>query len=163
MTGSPRSPRRSVQVLGRYTLNRLTIALTRLGLTFPGFWSPLSGLVVETVGRKTGKRRLTPVGYVREGPRTILVVAEHGRRADWVRNAAAGDVKIWIGRLRYPVQVRVREEMDPEEVLRRMKPLQAMGVRALAFEPKVIELEIRPNPTNPNGVSGFGPPCSLGG
>ncbi|MGH2721462.1 MAG: nitroreductase/quinone reductase family protein, partial [Actinomycetota bacterium] len=44
---------------------------------------------METVGRRSGRPWVTPMGYVRESADSVLVVAEHGRKADWVRNALA--------------------------------------------------------------------------
>src|SRR3990172_1297712 len=47
-----------------------------------------NALIVETVGRRSGKRRRVPVGYLDDGGR-IIVVVEDGARAQWVRNSLA--------------------------------------------------------------------------
>ena len=44
--------------------------------------------VLETRGRRTGRPRRTPVGDGLRGT-SFWIVAEHGRRADYVRNIAA--------------------------------------------------------------------------
>ena len=44
--------------------------------------------MLETIGRKSGKPRRTPVGNVRMGSR-FWIVAEHGRRSGYVRNIDA--------------------------------------------------------------------------
>ena len=55
---------------------------------FPG-WA-----VIETTGRRTGKRRLTPVGARRQGD-TIWVVAGHDWRPDYLYNIEANpDVRV---------------------------------------------------------------------
>lgn len=73
--------RRRVRLLQRYVLNPPVILATRLGLV-PGY------VLVETQGRRTGKRRRTVVGMgMADG--TGWVVAEHGRRAGYVRNIEA--------------------------------------------------------------------------
>lgn len=73
--------RRRVRLLQRYVLNPPVIVATRLGLV-PGH------VLVETQGRRTGKRRRTVVGMdVADG--TGWVVAEHGHRAGYVRNIEA--------------------------------------------------------------------------
>ena len=61
-------------------------------------WNPLVRLIagrvpgapalLETVGRKTGRLRSTPVGNGLEGD-TFWIIAEHGRHSDWVRNVLA--------------------------------------------------------------------------
>jgi deazaflavin-dependent oxidoreductase (nitroreductase family) len=44
--------------------------------------------LLETTGRKTGKKRRTPVGASRSGD-SFFIVTEHGRRAGYVRNIGA--------------------------------------------------------------------------
>jgi deazaflavin-dependent oxidoreductase (nitroreductase family) len=55
-----------------------------------GVWAGVvpGHMLVETVGRKTGKRRRTVVGCHVEGD-TIWVVSEQGRHAGYVRNLEA--------------------------------------------------------------------------
>lgn len=69
-------------LLGRYVANPLMRGLFRVGLT-PPFHT-----LIETKGRKTGLVRRVPVGYSLQGD-TVWVVAQHGRRAGWVRNLEA--------------------------------------------------------------------------
>jgi deazaflavin-dependent oxidoreductase (nitroreductase family) len=47
--------------------------------------SPPGYALLETIGRKTGKARRTPVGNARVGDR-LWIVAEHGMKAGYVRN-----------------------------------------------------------------------------
>jgi len=61
-------------------------------------WNPITRLIagrlpgapalLETIGRKSGRPRRTPVGDGLRGD-TFWVIAEHGRHADWVRNIVA--------------------------------------------------------------------------
>jgi deazaflavin-dependent oxidoreductase (nitroreductase family) len=44
--------------------------------------------LLETTGRRSGEPRVTPVGASVEGS-TVWIVAEHGRRAGYVRNIEA--------------------------------------------------------------------------
>ena len=70
--------RRRVRLLQRYVLNPPVLLATRVGLV-PGY------VLVETRGRRTGRRRRTVVGMdIANG--TGWVVAEQGRRAGYVRN-----------------------------------------------------------------------------
>jgi deazaflavin-dependent oxidoreductase (nitroreductase family) len=99
-----------------------------------------NALIIETVGRRSGKRFRIPVGYIDDGGR-IIVVVEDGRRAHWVRNALAND-----GRLRIHLRGRWRHarlrilEADPEDYLRQMNRVHAAFVRIEASTPTVIEL-----------------------
>jgi deazaflavin-dependent oxidoreductase (nitroreductase family) len=60
-------------------LNPLVRAAVRAGLPLPGV------VLLETTGRRSGEPRRTPVGKALVGD-TLWVVAEHGRRASYVRN-----------------------------------------------------------------------------
>jgi deazaflavin-dependent oxidoreductase (nitroreductase family) len=73
---------RLVRAIQRYLVNPPVKALFRLGIAPPGY------ALLETVGRRSGRRRRTPVGdgLVDE---TFWIVAEHGRRAAYVKNIAA--------------------------------------------------------------------------
>jgi deazaflavin-dependent oxidoreductase (nitroreductase family) len=137
--------RRTVQRIGRRTVNPVAVTLLRLGLPAPPY-TPRSALVMETVGRRSGKRRVTPMGYVRDGDDSLLVVAERGRRADWVRNAiAAGTVRVWLGRQVHRGRVTVLDDVDPGDVLRRIGSVHGVVVRTLADAPKVVRVDLLPD------------------
>lgn len=71
-----------VRALQKYVLNPPIKLLFALGVVPPGY------ALLETVGRKTGKPRRTPVGDGRVGNQ-FWIVAEHGRKAGYVRNIAS--------------------------------------------------------------------------
>src|SRR3954447_25715151 len=60
---------------------------------------PLPSLVIlETIGRKSGQPRRTPVGKAIEG-NTLWIVTEHGHKAHYVRNIKANPrVRVKVGR-----------------------------------------------------------------
>ena len=68
-----------VHVLQKYALNPPIKLLFALGICAPGC------ALLETIGRKTGKARSTPVGDALVG-RQFWIVAEHGMKAGYVRN-----------------------------------------------------------------------------
>ena len=68
-----------VDALQKYILNPPIKTLFALGVVPPGY------ALLETIGRKTGKARRTPVGNARVGDR-LWIVAEHGMKAGYVRN-----------------------------------------------------------------------------
>jgi len=73
--------RRRVRLVQRYLLNPPAFVAVRAALV-PGY------ALVETRGRRSGKRRRTVVGMHLDGT-TGFVVAEHGRHAGYVRNIQA--------------------------------------------------------------------------
>lgn len=70
---------RIVHTLQKYVLNPPIKLLFALGIAPPGY------ALLETTGRKSGKPRRTPVGNGRIGDQ-FWIVAEHGRKAGYVRN-----------------------------------------------------------------------------
>jgi deazaflavin-dependent oxidoreductase (nitroreductase family) len=73
---------RIVHAVQQYVLNPPIKLLFALGVVPPGY------ALLETVGRKTGKPRRTPVGEGRIG-KEFWIVAEHGMNAGYVRNIAS--------------------------------------------------------------------------
>ncbi|MFZ0043903.1 MAG: nitroreductase/quinone reductase family protein, partial [Solirubrobacteraceae bacterium] len=73
---------RLVRALQRYLVNPPVRVLFSLGLVPPGY------ALLETIGRRTGQPRRTPVGDGLIGD-SFWIVAEHGTRAAYVRNLQA--------------------------------------------------------------------------
>ena len=71
--------RQIVHTLQKYLFNPPIKLALGIGLPLPGY------ALLETIGRKTGKIRRTPVGDGRIGNQFWLV-AEHGMKAGYVRN-----------------------------------------------------------------------------
>jgi deazaflavin-dependent oxidoreductase (nitroreductase family) len=104
---------RIVHFFQKYLANPPIRFLLALGLAPPGY------ALLETIGRKTGKPRRSPVGDGRVGNQFWLV-AEHGEKAGYVRNIAANPrvrVKVREGlRLRWRTgTARVLSDDDPRE------------------------------------------------
>jgi len=72
---------RIVHLLQKFVLNPPNKLLFVLGIAPPGY------ALLETIGRKTGKPRRTPVGNGRVGNQFWLI-AEHGTKSGYVRNIA---------------------------------------------------------------------------
>ena len=127
-------------IIGRVA-NTITVWGIQLGIPRPPY-NRGNGMVVETIGRKSGRRRRIPVGYIEEDSKLIVVV-EDGARADWVRNALARD-----GRLRVHLRGRWRDaqirliEGDPESYLQRMNKVHAYFVRRHSSAPGVAEITV---------------------
>jgi deazaflavin-dependent oxidoreductase (nitroreductase family) len=79
-------------LIGRYTLNPVMRGLFKIGVTPPGM------ALVETVGRRTGAVRRTPVVCAADGD-TLWLIAQHGQHAGWVRNfQERPSVRVRLGR-----------------------------------------------------------------
>lgn len=66
----------------KHVLNPVVMLAWQIGIPPPG------DALLETTGRRTGLARHTPVCDGLDGE-TFWLVAQHGRRADWVRNIEA--------------------------------------------------------------------------
>src|SRR5437879_12195554 len=70
---------RIIHALQKYFLNPPIKVLLALGVAPAGY------ALLETIGRKSGKPRRTPVGNGRVG-NEFWIVAEHGSKAGYIRN-----------------------------------------------------------------------------
>lgn len=132
-------------MLGGVDKYRLASAFQKRVAHPPVRWSLLRGVPLpgyalpETTGRTSGRERRTPVGDGLEGD-TFWIVAEHGRRAAYVRNIGADPhVRVRVrGRWRSGT-AHVMPEDDPRERQRKLshrpsRRLNAAAVRALGTE-----------------------------
>jgi deazaflavin-dependent oxidoreductase (nitroreductase family) len=84
--------RRFTTALAKHTVNPPIRALFRLGVPAPGT------AILETVGRRSGRPRRTPVTNGLAGD-SFWIVTEHGRRAGYVLNIQANPrVRVKAGR-----------------------------------------------------------------
>jgi deazaflavin-dependent oxidoreductase (nitroreductase family) len=138
---------RIVRAFQVYLFNPLIRRLAPLGVV-PGV------ALLETVGRRSGQPRLTPVGEGRIGD-VFWIVAEHGHRAAYVRNLEANPrVRV---RSRYGSSLRWRTgtahvlpDDDPRERQRLLstgrpeRRLNAAAVRAMSVELLTIRIDLDP-------------------
>ncbi len=104
--------RRFASGTAKYVVNPVVRALFRVGLPAPGT------AILETTGRKSGQLRRNPVtNGLDDG--VFWIVAEHGRRASYVRNIEANPrVRVRIGRRWREGTARLVPDDDPRERLR---------------------------------------------
>jgi deazaflavin-dependent oxidoreductase (nitroreductase family) len=119
--------------------NRLTRAALRRG------WAPRAFALLETVGRRTGRPRHTPVGNGLDGD-TFWLVAAHGTQSDYVRNLLARPrVRVKVaGRWRDGTAVALPDD-DPVARSRTL-PYRwdaAIG-RLMATRPLTIRIDLEP-------------------
>lgn len=129
--------RRRVLVVQR-VLNPAMKLAVRLGIV-PGY------VLIEQLGRRSGQWRRTAVGmHVEDG--TGWVVAEHGRRAGWVRNVEANpQVRVWLrGRWR-PARAAVLPDDDVQARLDSFgRRSHAAAVRTFGTEPVTVRFDLTP-------------------
>lgn len=144
-----RRAKRTVQRLGGAVVNPISRFIIMKNLPIPPLRS--NALVVEHVGRRSGTVRYTPMGFVREPTGALLVVAEHGMGADWLRNGlAAGRVRVHVGGQVSEMVPQPLPDEDPYAVWSQMRSwsVAAFG-RALAHRPMVVLFS--PSKTTPGG------------
>ena len=127
--------RRRNTAIGKYLVNPFVkrVAGTRLD---PGH------ALLETIGRKSGEPRRTPVGNgLKDG--TFWIVAEHGRRAGYVRNIEANPrvrVKLsgrWRAGTAHPLP-----DDDWRERQRSLPRGNAAIVRLMGSDPMTVRIDL---------------------
>ena len=104
--------RRFATGLAKYAFNPVVRTLFRLGVPVPGT------ALLETIGRRSGQPRRTPVTDGLDGD-SFWIVAEHGQHAAYVRNIEANPrVRVRIGRRWRTGSARSLPDDDPRLRLR---------------------------------------------
>jgi deazaflavin-dependent oxidoreductase (nitroreductase family) len=106
---------------------------------------PLFGYaILETTGRRSGQLRRTPVGPTVDGE-VVWIVAEHGRRAGYVRNLEANPrVRIRLGRHWRTGTARAVPEDDPHARQRNGSRLNSLVVRAMGSDLLSVRIDLDP-------------------
>jgi deazaflavin-dependent oxidoreductase (nitroreductase family) len=114
---------------------------------------PPGDALLETVGRRTGRRRVTPVCDGLLGD-TFWIVVQHGRDADYVRNIEADPrvrVKGSLSRTGWRTgTAHVLDDDDPEERVRilsagnRWRRLCLRASGAVATTPLTVRIDLDP-------------------
>lgn len=80
-----------------------------------GWRNPVPICLVEHTGRKSGLRRTTPLVYLRDGDRVVVVASQAGRpeNPQWFHNVVADPaVTVQIGRERTPMRAAVADAAE---------------------------------------------------
>jgi deazaflavin-dependent oxidoreductase (nitroreductase family) len=119
--------------------NPLRMWPLRVGLPSPPY-NRGNAIIVETIGRRSGKRRRVPVGFLEEDGK-LIVVAEDGLATAWVRNALDRDGRLRVFFRGKWCDARLEPRPgDPEAYLRRMNKAHAAFVRMESSVPALIEI-----------------------
>ena len=119
--------------------NPLVMAAAEAGLPLFGY------AILETTGRRSGQPRRTPVGPALEG-NVAWIVAEHGRRAGYVRNLEVNPrVRIRLGRSWRTGTAHVVPDDDPRARQRKMgQRVNALVVRAMGSDLLTVRIDLDP-------------------
>jgi len=107
---------------------------------------PLAGLLpwwvlLETKGRRTGKRRLTPLANGPVEGNVALLIAVHGDSSAFAHNIAA-DSHVRLKR-RGRWRSGTARLLDPdEETLSRFSRYARLGYRTLGEDPKIVRIDL---------------------
>ena len=131
--------RRISTVLATRVVNPVARTAVRHGL------APRSYAILETTGRRSGLARRTPVGHVVEGD-TVWIVAEHGARANYVRNLRANPrIRIKLREGWRSGTAHVLDDDDPRARLRTMGlRFNALVVRLMGTEQLTVRIDLDP-------------------
>ena len=129
--------RRLTTVLGTHLINPVVRFLVENGIAPPSY------AILETIGRRTGRARRTPVGNGLDGS-TFWIVAEHGRRAAYMRNIVANPrVRVKVGRRWRSGTAHPLPDDDPRERQRRIGlRFNAAVVRAMGTELMTVRVDL---------------------
>jgi deazaflavin-dependent oxidoreductase (nitroreductase family) len=105
--------------------------------------APGSYAILETIGRRSGQSRRTPVGHVVDGG-SVWIVAEHGPRASYVLNIRSNPrVRIELRDGWRSGTAHVLDDDDPRERLRLMGlRLNAVVVRLMGTELLSVRIDL---------------------
>lgn len=133
----PSAKARAVRWVQKYLVNPPVRALFAAGLV------PRTHALLETTGRRSGLPRQNPVGNGLDGD-TFWIVAEHGRRADYVRNLEADPrVRVKIGRRWRSGTASILPDDDPRARLDRLgRRVNALMVRAVGTDLLTIRIDL---------------------
>jgi deazaflavin-dependent oxidoreductase (nitroreductase family) len=120
--------------------NPLVKAAANAGLPPPGV------AILETTGRNSGQPRRNPVGKALVGD-TLWIVAEHGRRAGYVRNISANPrVRVKLGRRWRTGTAHPMPDDDPRERQRRIpNKLNSASVRLMGTDLLTVRVDLDPS------------------
>lgn len=104
--------------------------------------------LLETVGRKSGERRQTPVGNGLDGD-VFWIVAEHGLAANYVQNLIANPhVRVKADGAWRPGTAVVLSDDDPHKRLELLNPANAREVRLIGTSLLTVRIDLSRSASN---------------
>ena len=100
-------------------------------------------IVLETRGRRTGRRRQTPLARGPLEGDTLWLLAVHGRHSFWVKNLEA-DARVRVRLARAWMEGRASVEPITPERLARFSRYARSGPRLVGIDPLLVRVELDP-------------------
>jgi deazaflavin-dependent oxidoreductase (nitroreductase family) len=98
-------------------------------------------VVIETIGRRTGERRSTPLARGPIDGQTAYLISVHGRHASWVKNLERSPtVRLRIKR-RWHTGTAAVIRYDPV-VIRRFNFYARLGPAAVGIDPALVRIDL---------------------
>jgi len=117
---------------------RVTNPANRLLAGIAPWW-----VLIETVGRRTGKRRRTPLAAGPFDGDTTWLISVHGRHASWVKNVEdSRTVRLRVKR-RWRTGTASLVRYDPE-IIRRFNRYARSGPVTVGIDPALIRIDLLP-------------------
>ncbi|MGV0645157.1 nitroreductase/quinone reductase family protein [Mycolicibacterium sp. XJ879] len=156
MPDHQRLARQSNRVVRRWpraqrAMSRMHAHLYRIsgGRFLPRWFAGAPVLVLQTVGRRTGANRSTPVLYLRDGDALVVMAANAGAArtpAWWLNLKAAGSGEVIVGRQRRTVRPRELKGAEYDRLLRRFVQMYPQAEHYAAFTDRPLPLiALEPN------------------
>jgi len=121
--------RRVIKVMAAVNVRVYKLTRGRIGGTWrvgAAWKQPVPICLLEHTGRRTGKRRTTPLVYLRDGERLVVVASQAGRPRDplWYRNLQADPaVTVQVRGERWPAHARTADATERAELWPRLVAL----------------------------------------
>jgi deazaflavin-dependent oxidoreductase (nitroreductase family) len=121
--------RRVIKLMAAANVRIYKLTRGRVGGTWrigAGWKDPVPICLVEHRGRRTGRLRTTPLVYLRDGDRVVVVASQAGRRTHplWYRNIEADpDVAVQIRGSHHPMKARTATAAERVELWPRLVDL----------------------------------------
>jgi F420H(2)-dependent quinone reductase len=155
-------------IIRRFTAAHAVLFLWTRGL-LACRWFGAAILVLETVGRRTGKPRAAPIVYLPDGENVVVVAANGGANgppAWWLNLQAAGNGVAVLGRERRPVRPLEAAGAERERLWRRfaaVSPVDHYQQRTHRCIPVIIlaPAAVHPPTPSPEGTGRLGGDCEL--
>jgi deazaflavin-dependent oxidoreductase (nitroreductase family) len=100
-------------------------------------------VLIETVGRRSGKRHRTPLARGPFDGDTTWLISVHGRRASWVKNLEHSPTVRLRFKRRWRTGTAAVVRYDPE-VIRRFNRYARSGPATVGIHPALIRIELLP-------------------
>jgi F420H(2)-dependent quinone reductase len=119
-----------------------------IGHSLPG--SPIRVLLLDHVGARSGKKRTSPLLYVRDGENLAVIASKGGypKNPAWLYNLEANpDTEVQVGSKRLPVHARVAKSEERKRIWRKATKVypgyEGYAARSKGREIPVVVLEPR--------------------